>query len=163
MNLWVSGVGLTWAEFASPGASHKCRKNHVESEDLSALCFWMWDPLMGLWRNVSSEMRLWPLALHRSDTAESMIVQLPFYCMKSVCHFSWDSLRDWFTRLSNVIQHQVHRLSCQKFKFWSLFSPLLIHYKHIPPKFCFCFFFFKMGIVIIFSSKICFESQVGCY
>lgn len=123
MNLWVSGVGLTWAKFVSPGASHKCHRTVLKVKIYLPFCFWMWDPLMGLWRNLG-----WNEAVTScspwSDIAESMIVQLPFHHMKSVCHFSWDSLRDWFTRLSNVIQHQVHRLSCQKFKFWSLFSPL---------------------------------------
>ena len=103
--------------------SSQVPQSRVGSEDLSARCFWMWDPLMGLWRNLG-----WDEAVTScspwSGMAESMIVQLLFYCKKSVCHFSWDSLRDWFTvRLSNVIQHQVHRLSCRKFKFWSLFSP----------------------------------------
>lgn len=123
MNLWVSGVGLTWAKFVSPGASHKCHRTVLKVKIYLPFCFWMWDPLMGLWRNLG-----WNEAVTScspwSDIAESLIVQLPFHHMKSVCHFPWDSLRDWFTRLSNVIQHQVHRLSCQKFKFWSLFSPL---------------------------------------
>lgn len=88
----------------------KCLRIVLKGKICLSFCFWKWDPLMGLSRKLGWDEVVTPCSPW-SDMAQSMIVQLSFCCMKSVCHSSGTASGFWFTvTLSSVIQQQDHRL-----------------------------------------------------
>lgn len=137
MNLWVSGVGLTWAslllQVLVTNAAEPCWKWRF-------ICMLLvWDPLMGLWRNVRMK---WGCDLLLSMKWHSRKYDCPTaILLYEVCLSLLLGQQNWFTRLSNVIQRKSTGFHVRNSSSEAYFPHLLIHYKHITPKFCFCFFF----------------------
>lgn len=135
--------------FASIGASHKVPQTILKVKIYLPFCFWMWDLIMSLWRKLEWDevVTLWS---PWSDIAESMIVQLTFWCVKPVTPFRTSSGYLTYNKAQQcdivtrpqalVLENQLLKLSFPIHQYTLNISEL--------------YFYFKMGI--------CFENQVGC-